>query len=143
MSIGAHKAARAEQDAAEIARHDARYIVKLLPLQHLQHRHTCRAARLAVIGKARCAIADDVGIDIVGRIPVLLAHLLQPRERLLLRLRQEDVPDEAGAALDELCLAVAGGDEIFLHASGSFTKRFKRPNSSSRQTASTSTPSGR
>ena len=143
VSIGAHKAARAEQDAAEIARHDARYIVKLLPLQHLQHRHTRRAARLAVIGKARCAIADDVGVDVVGRIPVLLAHLLQPRERLLLRLRQEDVSDEAGAALDELRLAVAGGDEILLHASGSFTKRFRRPNSSSRQTASTSTPSGR
>ena len=95
MRIGAHQPARAEQDPAEISCDNARHIINFLTLQNLQNRHARRAARLAVIGKARRAVLDDVGIDIVRRVPVGLAHLFEPRKSLLLRIRAENMSDEA------------------------------------------------
>ena len=65
VGIGADQSARTQQNASEIARDHAGHIVYFFALQNLQNRHPGRPARLAVIGKARWAVLDNVCIDIV------------------------------------------------------------------------------
>ena len=121
VGIGPHQAARSQQDSAEIPRHHAGHVEDPLPLQHLQHWHSGSAARFSVIGKTGRAVPDDIGVDVVGRVPVFFPHLLQPSQRFLLGLGAEDMPDKPGAPLDEFGIGIPGRHQIFLHRSGSFT----------------------
>ena len=96
MGIRAHKPARPEHHAAEIAGdyHDA--VGHAALLEHIERGYARRALGLAVVGiPLNAALAQDIGIDIVGRVPVLFGYLRYEIERLLLSRDGRSVPDEA------------------------------------------------
>ena len=109
------KGAKIAVDAAEVARHHAHAVKKPLPLQHLQHGHTGRAARLAVVGKTYGAVADDIGPAVVGGVVVLLLHFLNALQRLFLRLHRPHPANKTGFFLHKFVFAELCGYQILIH----------------------------
>ena len=108
--------ARAEQDAAEIARDDADDIRHTCAAEHLQHRDAGRALRLAVVGVALRAVAQQVAPAVVPRVVVLLFARGDDLARLVLRAYRLHETEKARAFFHVFRRAIACGDAIAVHA---------------------------
>ena len=116
LGVRAQKPTRAEQNSAEIPRHDADDVAHTLAPEHLEHRYSRRALRLAVIGIALRAVLDDIAPAVMPRVIIFLLHLRDEGARLLLALHGAHMPQKLGALLGEARLARRGRDAVFSHA---------------------------
>lgn len=86
--------------------------------QNLEDRHACRALRFSVIRVAHhIAFTENVGVAVVCRVPIGLAHFLYLRYRLLGGFNMPQPSGELGAFFFKFVLAVAGERHkvIFFH----------------------------
>ena len=97
MAVGADEPARAELDAAEVARDDDDDVGQLVLLDGLEDGIARRAAGLAVIVRLLLvgALAEHVGGAVVARVEVLLLHGLDEAAGFFLSLDMADVCDES------------------------------------------------
>ena len=115
MRIRTNETAAPEQNAAEIARGDRDDIRNAAFAQDIQHRHTGRALRLAVIRKAHGAVAQDIRIDVVTGIPMLGFFGRDEIERLLLGLHRAGIADETRSLFHKLVLRVFPHGFVLCH----------------------------
>ena len=100
--IGAHQATRPQQRATKIARHYAANIFEPRTAQHLERRHTTRAARLTVIALALASIDQNPRGNIVSSIVMTLADHLDKGIRLILRLNMDQLSNKPALAIHKL-----------------------------------------
>ena len=116
MRIRAHQPARAQQHPAEIAGHHHGAIGQPGFLQHIQYRNAGGALRFAVVRiAAHLPLPQDIGIHIVGCVPMRFFLVVDKRDRLLLGRDRADRPDKAGAALNKFILPFAADGAIGFH----------------------------
>ena len=101
-SIGANQAARPQQRAAKIARHYAANIFELRTAQHLERRHTARAARLTIIALALASIDQNPRGNIVSSVVMTLANHLDKGIRLVLGLNMDQLGNKPALAVHKL-----------------------------------------
>ena len=101
-SIGTHQATRAQQRSAKIARHHAAYVFETSATQHLERRHTTRAARLAVIALALAPIDQNPRGNIVSSVVMTLANHLDKGIRLILGLNMDQLGNKPALAVHKL-----------------------------------------
>ena len=114
FGIGAQKPARAEQDAAEIARDDADDVCDVLALEHLEHRNAGAALRLAVVRVALGPVLNAVAPAVVPRIMILLFHRGDKVPRLVLRGDAAHMAEKRGALFRQLRLPGRSGNIIWI-----------------------------
>ena len=100
--IGAHQATGPQQRATKIARHHAANIFELCAAQHLERRHTARAARLTVIALALASIDQNPRGDIVSSVVMTLANHLDKGIRLILGLNMDQLGNKPALAVQKL-----------------------------------------
>ena len=121
VGVGAHQAAGAEQNAAEVAGDHHRHVFQTCMLNGLEGRHTRRLGRLAVVGVAHATAAQHVGVHVVARHAVSRLHLGDESECLFLSGDRRDLPDEVALLLDDLGLGTSGYGLVRGHYSPSFS----------------------
>ena len=112
---------RAEQDAAEVPRHDAQHILYALTLEHVQDRLSGGALRLAVVAVALLAGVQDVGPAVVPGVIFPLLDGLELRPGLRLGRHGEDEAEKAGFFFDIFRISLPRGDPELLHQTSSVT----------------------
>ena len=105
----------AEQHAAKIARDDADDIRHACAAEHLQHRDAGRALRLAVVGVALGAVAQQVAPAVVPRVVVLLFAGGDDRARLVLGADRLHEAQKARALVHVLRRAGFCRDAVAVH----------------------------
>ena len=107
MGIGSDKSARAEHDPSEIAGGNHTDIGESFLFQHIQNRASRRSLRFPVIGAAlQSAVPQDIGINVVSRVPVLFSFLLNKPQGIFLCFAWLDRPNKPGLALYKFILCV-------------------------------------
>ena len=101
-SIGARQATRPQQRAAKIARHHAANIFEPRAAQHLERRHTARAARLPIIALALASIDQNPRGNIVSSVVMTLANHLDKGIRLILGLNMDQLGNKPALAVHKL-----------------------------------------
>ena len=116
MRIGAYQSARAQQNPAKITGHHHYDVGQPLLLQHIEHRHPGCTLWLSVVRIAPgLPFPQDIGINVVGSIPVRRLFLIDERHSFLFGARRPDVPDEPGAPFGEFVRSVRTDRCIFDH----------------------------
>ena len=100
--IGAHQATRTQQRAAKIARHHAANIFEPRAAQHLERRHTARAARLTVIALALASIDQNPRGHIMSSVVMTFANHLDKGIRLILGLNMDQLGNKPALAVHKL-----------------------------------------
>ena len=100
--IGAYQATRPQQRATKIARHHAANIFEPRAAQHLERRHTARAARLTVIALAFASIDQNPRGNIVSSVVMTLANHLDKGIRLILGLNMDQLGNKPALAVHKL-----------------------------------------
>ena len=115
------KTARAQQNPAEIPRHDAQHVLHALAFEYVQNRLAGCALRLAVIAVALLAGMQDVGPAVVPGVIFLLFDGLQPRSGLGLCRDRDDQAQKARFLFHIFRCAFSGGDQELFHYTSSIT----------------------
>src|SRR5690606_27624166 len=103
------------------------HVVQAVPLDLGEDRPAGRSSGLAGVGAARAvALAEPPGPAVVRRVGPRGAHLLDPRERLVLGPRVRDRGHEAGA-LDALGLEAAGAGDGAVTGHGALPRPSRGP----------------
>ena len=100
--IGAYQATRPQQRATKIARHYAANIFESRTAQHLERRHTARAARLTVIALALASIDQNPRGYIMSSVVMTLANHLDEGIRLILGLNMDQLGNKPALAVHKL-----------------------------------------
>ena len=100
--IGAHQTTRPQQRATKIARHYAANIFEPRTAQHLERRHTARAARLTIIALTLTSIDQNPRGDIVSSVVMTLANHLDKGIRLILGLNMDQLGNKPALAVHKL-----------------------------------------
>ena len=96
MGICPDKSAGAEKRAAEISGCNNNTVGQILFKKNIKHGYPCRALRLTVIGiPSSLTVPEDVGVDIVGRIPMLRFYLIYKGDRLILSCDGLNIADKS------------------------------------------------
>ena len=95
--VGAHQAAGAQQDTAEIPRDDYNHVRHARVADGLQHRGAGRLGGFAVVGVAGAAVLQHVGVDVMPRGAVGGAHGVQHSQSLFLGIGKGGGGDKAAA----------------------------------------------
>ena len=122
--IGAKEPARAEQHAAEIACDHAHGVRDPFPPQHLEHGDAGGALRLAVVGVALGAAAQQVAPAVVPRVVVFLFHGGDKSASLFLALNRPYLSQKARALFHVFTFARPCGNIVLGHGSSFRGKRF-------------------
>ena len=115
------KTARAQQNPAEIPRHDAQHVLHALAFEYVQNRLAGCALRLAVIAVALLAGMQDVGPAVVPGVIFPLLDGLELRPGLRLGRHGEDETEKAGFFFDIFRISLPRGDPELLHQTSSVT----------------------
>ena len=114
--VGAHKTARTQKRAAEIARHHAAHILQATSAQHVEHGRTRGPLRLAVVAAPLTARAQHPGIHVMPGQGVRLANLGNEGKCLLLIGHMIERGDETTCLLFELGRHTAGNGSVSAHS---------------------------
>ena len=100
--IGAYQATGPQQRTTKIACHYAANIFELRTAQHLECRHTARAARLTIIALALASIDQNPRGNIVSSVVMTLANHLDKGIRLVLGLNMDQLGNKPALAVHKL-----------------------------------------
>ena len=100
--IGAHQTTRPQQRATKIARYYAANIFEPRTAQHLERRHTTRAARFTIIALALASIDQNPRGNIVSSVIMTLANHLNKGIRLILGLNMDQLGNKPALAFHKL-----------------------------------------
>ena len=100
--IGAYQATRSQQRTTKIACHYAANIFEPRTAQHLERRHTTRAARFTIIALALASIDQNPRGNIVSSVIMTLANHLDKGIRLVLGLNMDQLGNKPALAVHKL-----------------------------------------